>query len=293
MTNKAVSKAVIQIALVIGLVLTANAIRPISPGNVVLHTLAAARSLSFVLPNAAVERIENANYMAQAFGMSFFDGDGKNSIWTKESILTPGLKSGLLASNNSADSVEEAEIKDVTSSEGAKKQSPAKRPNRRVSHDERGDREEVASSSPQSLEIAHLPVMPPVVAAFDTIAMAQPVKLPVFKTMPIKARAIPASMKFPLAVLPSKLTSCPLIEVREVKLIALIQQSPKLKVDVLMPQSATISLQCHEEEKVEKVEKTEAEEATMTTGPEEEFFFAQPNSTSFTTTTVPERIRLP
>lgn len=294
MTNKAVRKAVAQIAFVIGLVLTANAIRPISPVNLTLHTLAAARSFSFVLPAAAVERIENANYLAQVLGESFFDRDRDNSVWAKEAISAAGLKSGLLALNDSADSSEEAEIKDVTCGESAKKQSPAKRPNRRLKHEDPGNQEEVARSSSQSYKTADLPVLPPVVASFDTIAMAQPVNLPVIKSLSNNIRAIPASMKLPLSGLPSKLTSCPLIEVKEVKLIALIQQSPKMKVDVLTPQPATISLQCHEEEKVEKTEAEEATSAAGTaTGPEEEFFFAQPNTTLFMTSGIPDRPRFP
>src|ERR1051326_2132265 len=175
MTNNAVRKAVIQVALVVALVLAANAIKPFSLGNVAMHTLAAARSFSFVLPEAAVERIEHANYLAQAYGKSWLDGGGNNSTWTKENAL----RSGLLASNISAESFDEGETKDEKAEEPARKPTAPKRSSRHVKHDGHDDHDEVSECNTKSQEVARLPVLPPVTATFDSIAMVQPMRLPV------------------------------------------------------------------------------------------------------------------
>jgi hypothetical protein len=280
MGNKAVSKAVIQVALVIGLVLAANAIKPLSPGNLALHTLSSARSFSFVLPSAAVEKIEHVSLLAQAYSKSLSDSDKSDTIWIKESVM----KSGLLASNNPERLFDDAEIKDVKSSGPAKKSSPAKRSSRRVKHDSRDNQSEVIGYDAEAGDTGERPVALPVVSAFDKVAMVQPMSLPAFRPMPVKARLTPASVMFPLSALPAKLNSCKTIEVREVKLIALIQQSQqssKLKVDVLATQPAKISLQCREEEKVITEEAGPVVETnSTTTGPEEELFFDQPHASA-------------
>lgn len=286
MGNKAVSKAVIQVVLVIGLVLAANAIKPFSPGNLVLHTLSSARSLSFVLPSGAVKRIEHANYLAQTFGKGLLDGDKSNSIWNQEN----GFKSGLLASNEAPGSFDDAEIKDVKPGEPAKKSPTAKRALRRVKPDNRDNQSEVAASDKNASRIEHQIASLPVFPAIDSVAMVQPVSLPVFKPTPTKAM-------FTLPSVPAKLNSCKTIEVKEVKLIALIQQSqqtPKLKIDMLATQPTKISLQCREEEKVITEEAESAVEATnTTTGPQEELFFNQPFGMSLMATPVPECPKFP
>jgi hypothetical protein len=292
MGNKAVSKAVIQVALVIGLVLAANAIKPLSPGNLALHTLASARSFSFVLPSGAVEKIEHVSLLAQAYSRSLSDSDKSDSIWTKESVM----KSGLLASNNPAELFDDAEIKDVKSCEPAKKQTPAKRATRRVRQDNRGNHDEVSASELNASRIERQIAMLPVAPAIDSVAMAQPVSLPVFKMMPTKAHLTQPAVMFPLMTVPAKLHSCKTIEVKEVKLIALIQQSnqsPKLKVDLLATQPAKITLHCREEEKVVTEEAESVLESTTTTGPQEELFFDQPFGMSFMATPVPECPKYP
>jgi hypothetical protein len=292
MTNKAVSRVVIQVALVFGLVLAANAIRPFSPSNVALHTLASARSFSFLLPDGAVERIEQANYLAQTFSRGLFEQNDNNPIWTGEDLL----KAGFLASNASAKSLDDAEIKDIKPGEATRKQSPAKRSTRRVRQDNRNNHDDVSALDSNSNEAGRLLESLPVAPAMDSVAMAQPVvRLPVFKPMPAKANLTPASVMFSLPTLPAKLNSCKTIEVKEVKLIALIQQSQrssKLKVDMLATQPAKISLQCREEEKA-VTEEAESALETTTIGPEEVVFFDQRATGPFFAAPVPERIKLP
>jgi hypothetical protein len=292
MGNKAVSKAVIQVALVIGLVLAANAIKPFSPGNLMLHTLSSARSLSFALPSAAVKTIEHANYLAQTFGKGLLDGDRKNSIFLQESAFT----SGLLASTVSVESLDGAEIKDVPSCGPAKKQSPAKRQTRRVRQESRDNHNELSASdlnaSRIERQIASLPAGP----AIDSVAMVQSERLPVSKLMPIKAHLTQPAVTFPLSAVPARLNSCKTIEVKEVKLIALIQQSnqsPKLKVDIQATQPAKVTLECREEGKVVTEEAESVFESTTATGPQEELFSDQPFGASFMPAPVPECPKFP
>lgn len=292
MTNKAVSKIVIQVALVFGLVLAANAIRPFSPSNVALHTLASARSFSFLLPDGAVKRIEQANYLAQTFSRGLFEQNDNNPIWTEEGLL----KAGFLASNASAKSFDDAEIKDIKPGEATRKPSTAKRATRRVRQNNRNNHDEVSASDSNSSEARRLMEALPAAPAIDSVAMIQPVRLPVFRPMPAKANLTPVSAMFSLPVLPAKLNSCKTIEVKEVKLIALIQQSQrssKLKVDMLATQPAKISLQCREEEKAVTEEAESVLETTTTTGPEEDLFFDQGATGPFFSAPVPECIKLP
>lgn len=277
MTNKAVSKAVLQVALVITLVVTANAIKPFSVGNVALHTLAAARSFSFVLPDAAVEKIEHANFLAEVYGGNIFDDDGKNSIWATNEIL----KSGLLATRISPTLFDGAEIKDVTPKDPARKSSPVKRAGHRVKHGRDGN-DEISGSAPKT---APRMVMPPPAPAYDSLAMIQPMRLPVFNPRSVKALSLPASLSLPLSGWLAKPGNCNQVEVKAVKLIALIQQTPKLKVDLVTSQPTTISLQCRQEEKVEPEESKALIDTTI--GPEEEFFFEQDAVTPFASMPAP------
>lgn len=292
MANKAVSKVVTQVALVFGLVLAANAIKPFSPGNLTSHTMASARSFSFLLPDGAVKRIEQANYLAQTFSRGLFEQSDNNSMWTREGLL----KSGFLASNASAESLDDAEIKDIKPGDTAKKPSPAKRATRRVRQDSRNHHDEASASNSGSTEVGRRIQRLPFAHAIDSVAMIQPVQLPIFRPMPAKADLTPASAMFSLPLLPAKLNSCKTIEVKEVKLIALIQQSQrssKLKVDMLATQPAKISLQCREEEKAVTEEAESVLETTTTTGPEEELFFDQRATGPFFSAPVPERVKLP
>lgn len=281
MTNKAVRKAVIQIALLITLVVTANAIKPFSLGNVALHTLAAAQSFSFVLPDAAAERIEQANYLAQAYGRSLFDGDGSNSIWPSQNVLSAGL----LASNFSGEppvetGIVEAEIKDVDSCEPGRKSAPAKRPVRRVKPGmARGDHDEAPAGGAKAKEVAR--------PAVQSIAMLEPAFL--HKAEPgsgltTNARFIPASVQLPLPVSSPRLNDCGKTEVKIAKLSAAPRELPNppyVKISLLLaPQTVFVISRCSQKVEKKDAETEEAETSTETTvGPEEMLFgetFADP-----------------
>ncbi len=283
MTNKAVRKAVLQIALFITLVVAANAIKPFSPGNVVMHTLAAARSFAFVLPDAAVERIEQANYLAEAYGKSLLDGNGSSPIGSPRNTFHFSVLASNL-SGRSSESLDEAEIKDVKIGEPAKKPT-MRRPARRLKRDDHDDAAE------KSKEIAVLPVIP----AVESIATAKPVRLPAFQPDVMKARAIPASVRWPL---PPQLLKCGKVEIQTVKLTAWIQQLPTLsdqKIAFLLTiKPVSVAPQCREAKEVKAAETEEAESSVETiTGPQEEMFFGETFVAPLSTSPVPECIRLP
>lgn len=161
------SKIVIRTMLVAALVVTAHTIKPFSFGNVTLHALGAARSISFVLPEAAADRIEHAHYLAQTYGKGLFDDDAV-SIWAKQNSFRSGLVAfaNSVELSNSIDPNADAEIKDVKSSDPSRK--PAqKRPVKRIKRDE--NREEDSGCS-KTNEIAQLPDVPMIKA----VAMLQP-----------------------------------------------------------------------------------------------------------------------
>lgn len=296
MTNKAVSKAVVQTMLITLLVITANAIKPFSFGNVAMHTLAAARSFSFVLPDAAVEGIEHANYLAQAYGKSLFDDNESNSIWTKENVM----KSGLLASNGATDffdgaGLEDAEIKDVRSNEPARKPVQTRRSIRRIKRD---DRDEDAGCSTKHQEIAVLPPAP----AIESIAMVRPMIFPALNNGlnngMIKAHAIPAVARKPLPALLSVPADCSKIEVKLVKLASINGQSADIRIGlIVVPKQATVIAQCAMEQKAES-EKAEIEEVESLTetkvGPQEDLFSEPTAPLPFVVTPLsPECIKQP
>ncbi len=155
------SKIVIRTMLVAALVVTANAIKPFSFGNVTLHALGAVRSLSFAMPEAAAERVKYAHYLAQTYGKGLFDDDA-DSVWFKRNLL----RSEFVAFANSVDPNENAEIKDVKSADQSKK-TAQKRPVKRIKRDENRDED---SSCSKTNEIAQLPEAP----TFKTVALVPP-----------------------------------------------------------------------------------------------------------------------
>lgn len=273
MTNKAVRKVILQIAILITLVVTANAIKPFSPGNVVLHTLATARSLSFVLPGVAVERIEQANYLAQAYGKSLFDGDGSNPVWSPKNTLQSSQFGQLVAANFSAEPSAAAEIKDVELCGTGKKSAPAKRQARPMKPGGRNNRDDVPAGSAKAKEVARPEV--------QSVAMAQPVLLPALLADDelglMRARIRPASFQLPLPISSPKLDACGKTEVKIARLVATFQELPNLpnvKVSLwLMPQTVTVISRCSEQKPVKAEEAEEAESSSGTAvGPEELLF---------------------
>lgn len=294
MSKKAVSKAVIQVALVIGLVLAANAVRPFSFSNLALHTLSSARSLSFVLPEAAVERIEQATYLAQTFGKSFLDGASDAPCWPNGK----GLKSDVLAMNDALESFDGADIKDVKPGAPAKKNAPVKRSPRRVRQESRNNSHEASVRETPPDGTTRWVERRPMTTETDSVAMVHPVSLPIYR--PTRGKAYLTTAGLSISALPAKLNSCKTIEVKEVKLIALIQQTSqaaKLKIGLVAEQPTKISLQCREEEKTFTEEAGSVTEATSgassSAGPEEEFFFEQPSVAPSLAIPQPECRRVP
>ena len=64
------SKASIRLLLILALILAAHSLKPLSGSNFAEHLLGAAGSLTMILPDAAANRIVQANYLAAAFGRS-------------------------------------------------------------------------------------------------------------------------------------------------------------------------------------------------------------------------------
>jgi len=247
-------KIFIRTLLVAVLVVTAHVIKPFSFGNVTLHALGAARSFSFVMPEAAVERIEYANYLTQAFGKRLFDGDDDH-IWTSEDVL----RSDLVAFTSEAATLDDAEIRDVKSYEPAKKTAP-KRQVRRLKRDDSHDGD---STSARSNEIAELPEAP----VFEMVAMLKPVDLPVYQPRATKTTYAPTVITWSR----SNSSDCESSEIKTAVQLAFILQSTKRKVELtLMPKPATIISQCRDGE-AKEVE-TGGEIIETTSGPEEEFF---------------------
>nr|MDQ3010126.1 hypothetical protein [Acidobacteriota bacterium] len=250
-----------------------------------MHTLSAAQSLSFVLPNAAVERIEQANYLAQAYGRSLFDGNGSDSIWSRQNTFQSG-QLALMAASFTIEPSAEAEIKDVEVCPG-KKSAPAKRQVRHLKPGiVRTDHAEAAGSAKAKAVVG--PTMQSVAAVEP--ALYTPTLFPRGDSDLMGTRSIstwPASVQLPLLVSLPTITDCGKAEVKIVKLTAAIRELPNLptvKVSLLlMPQAFTVVSRCHEEKRI-KIEVTEeAEEvessAETTVGPEEQVFgetFADP-----------------
>jgi len=256
------SKTFIRTLLVAVLVVTAHTIKPFSFGNVTMHALSTARSFAFVMPETAVERIEYANYVAQTFGKRLFE-DGDSSVWTSEDVL----RSGLVAFASPAAPFDDAEIKDVKSPEPARKIAP-KRAVRRIKRDESQDN---ISGCTESDSLAKLPPVP----AYKAVAMLQPMDLPVYQQRVSKVSYLPTISRAALVDLKSKLEDCSKTEVKAGMLIALIRQTPPLRVElVVMPRKTTIISQCQDAD-VKEVETAETI-IENTIGPEEEEFFFEP-----------------
>ncbi|MEP7342037.1 MAG: hypothetical protein ABI977_30175 [Acidobacteriota bacterium] len=275
MANKAARKVILQIAILITLVVTANAIKPFSPGNVALHTLATARSFSFVLPEVAVERIEQANYLAQAYGKSLFDGDGSTPVWSSKNTFQSSQFGQFVAANFSAEPSAAAEIKDVESCGTGKKSSTAKRQVRQMKPGGRNNHDDAPASSAKAKEVAR--------PEAQSVAMLQPVRLPALPADDelglMRARIIPASFQLPLPISLLKLDACGKTEVKIAKLVATFRELPNLpNVQVslwLVPQTVTVISRCSEEKPVKAEEVEEVESSSGTTVGPEEFFFGE------------------
>ncbi len=276
------SKILFRTLLIAVLVVTAHTIKPFSFGNITLYALGAARSFSFVMPEAAVERIEHANILAQTYGKRLLDGEA--SIWTSEDVMRSGLVAfaAPAASFEGVEVAEIAEIKDVKSCDQDKKTSP-KRPVRRIKRDATRDDDSAAKSN----DIARLPESPVV----ETIAMPQPVDLPVYQPRVIKARFVPQSIRLAMPTLPNVIP-CDKPEIKKAAQIAFVMQASKMKVELMVMPKAPVVSQCRDAD-VKEVEFAE-EVVETTSGPEEEYFFEPaPPAAPLSLPMVEECIRIP
>lgn len=251
-----VIKIVIRTLLIAALLVTAHTIKPFSVGNIALQVLGSARSLSFALPETAAERIEHAYYLAQTYGKGLFDDD-MAPLWTKQNLL----RSEFVAFANAIELNDDAEIKDVKSSDPSRKPSQ-KRPVKRIKRDETRDED---SGCSRNNEVSQLPEA----HAIKAVALTPP-------------SSVMAYQKHLITALVSRSNRLPALR--------------NFRVDWVLigtPASLTSS-SCREADPI-KVEFVEAP-IEFTTGPEEEEqFSAEPNEMMSLTPTVamPECIRIP
>ena len=84
------SRAALRLVLVVALIVTAHALKPISGLSIVEQIFSATESLSFVLPDFAEARIAQASYLAAAFGQSVRrDESSRNPVWTERALVLP------------------------------------------------------------------------------------------------------------------------------------------------------------------------------------------------------------
>ncbi len=81
------SRAISRVLLILALVVTAHAFKPISGGSLIEQLLSAAESLSFVLPDFAEVRIAQASYLAAAFGQRTERRDGSTTTVSMPAVL--------------------------------------------------------------------------------------------------------------------------------------------------------------------------------------------------------------
>ena len=254
------SKAFIRSILVAALVVTAHTIKPFTFGSVALQALGTARSLSFVMPEAAAERIEHAHYLAHIYSKGLFDDT--DSSWTQQNML----RSGLVAFANSVETYDDADIKDVKPGDVNRKSAP-KRPVKRIKRDENRDED---SGCTKNNEIAQLPD----VRAVKTVSYLPSTNAMNYQPRFIKARFIPTAGRTESETLRAMLADCSSIELPVLKTTALIHHSSRLhnqqslKVAlVLVSRPSSLTAVCRDA----SVTKTEAAEAPVeiVIGPEE------------------------
>lgn len=257
------SKAFIRTILVAALVVTAHTIKPFTFGSVALQALGTARSLSFVMPEAAAERIEHAHYLANIYSKGLFDD---TPVWTQQSML----QTNLVAFANSVETYDDADIKDVKPGDVNRKSAP-KRPVKRIKRDENRDDD---SGSAKNSEIAQLPD----VRAVKTVSYLPSTNVMNYQPRFIKAGLITTAGRTELETLRTMLADCGSIELPMLKATALIHQSsrlhsqqnlPNLKVAlVLISKPSSLTAVCRDA----SVTKTEVAEAPVeiVIGPEED-----------------------
>ena len=249
------SKAFIRTILVAVLVVTAHTIKPFTFGSVTLQALGTARSLSFVMPEAAADRIEHAHYLAYIYGKGLFDDD--SPAWTQQNML----RSGLVAFANSVETMGDADIKDVKPGDVNRKAAP-KRPAKRIKRDE-------DSECAKNAEIAKLPD----VRSVKTVSYLTPASVMNYQPRLVKAGFITTAVRTELARPQLTRLDCGSIELPEIKVAALIQHLPKLRnlqIELMLISIPTSLTAVCRDASVTRIETTEAP-AEIVIGPDEEF----------------------
>jgi hypothetical protein len=257
------SKAFIRTILVVVLLVTAHTIKPFTFGSVAIQALGTARSLSFVLPEFAAERIEHAHYLAYIYGKGLFDDE--SSTWTQQNVL----RSGLVAMANSVETFDDAEIKDAKPGDSNRKAIP-KRSIKRIKRDEVRDED---SECAKNVEIANLPD----VRSVKTVSYMTPASVLNYQPRLIKTGFITTAVKTELMKLQeTSLANCDSPGLPELKTTALIQHLPKLRnlqVElILVSKPASLTAVCRDAG-VTRIETVSAP-VEIVVGPQEEFYEA-------------------
>ena len=84
------SRVALRLLLVVALIVTAHALKPLSGMSVAEQIFSATESLSFVLPDFAEVRLAQASYLATAFGQSVRrDESSRDRAWTQTAFSIP------------------------------------------------------------------------------------------------------------------------------------------------------------------------------------------------------------
>lgn len=82
------SRAIIRLALIVALVVTAHALRPITGQSIATHLLDTVETISMVLPESTAAQLAQANYIALAFGRGLIETESKREgVWSRPASL--------------------------------------------------------------------------------------------------------------------------------------------------------------------------------------------------------------
>lgn len=206
-------QAVIRTVFVIALMITAHAIKPFSLDNVTTQMLSTARSLSFVLPEAAVASIEHANFLAAALGVGAHEA--------QDSSMKP-LLGATLAQQVLAD----VQIAPEEVGQPVKKGKIVKRL-AALKRAVRASQPELASIIATQAPVALLPVVPALDEA--QLLLARPVIHAFTQSLPFtvlhEVSAWSASLSFM-----SRQTDCEPRDAKSVRMVAIFEERGKLKL---------------------------------------------------------------
>jgi hypothetical protein len=298
-------QAVARILLVITLIVTAHIIRPFSLKNVTTQLLYSTRSLAIILPDSARARFDHANQLAMTFSNSLFETGQTARNRATQSVMS----SGVVAMNfqpatekllkKAKPAVKAAGgVAGVAPGVAPQRWSVAERtafseneaPSELVSKAEEtqeaeasGFSEEVASTEAVSADLADEPA-PAALPAAHILSVAMPVTLPAVrmnmacvlsKVKPLmieQLQNLPRRIELMFQPTQTRKPDCDQRDGRQIRLIALIDEVKKLKLDALKDDKSIASILECEDEGTDAVAEDEA-----VVGPEE--FAAQSQET--------------